>query len=207
MRTFSFLLALLFASTLSFAQNSDKTLVKSLNPEECPNVKIEIKNKKIDAHPWDEGTIRVELEVKANVPEAILAQLVKAGRYSIDGGKDGETYIVQAKNLEKSIFIGGKPLEEEIHIKVKTPGYFAMTGDGVLSKDINEEVIAARSDNPEEAARVLQNMKKIKEDVNMHVNIVSTSNYKGDINLKEFKIVVDGVEMSAADITFGSRDK
>lgn len=202
MKIFSFLLALLMVGTVSFAQESDKTLVKSLNPEECPNVKIDIKNKAINSNPWDEGTIRVELEIKANVPEAILNQLVKAGRYTIEGEKDGETYIVKAGNLGKSITIGGKDLEEEIIIQVKTPGYFAMSDNGVLSKDINEEVIAARSDNPEEAARVLANMKKIKEDVKMHLNVVSTSNYKGEVDLSKFKLVIDGVETTADQIKF-----
>jgi hypothetical protein len=188
--------------TVTFAQDSDKTLVKSLNPEECPNVKIDIKNKAINANPWDEGTIRVELEIKANVPEAILNQLVKAGRYTIEGEKDGETYIVKAGNLGKSITIGGKDLEEEITISVKTPGYFAMADNGVLSKDINDAVIAARSDNPEEAARVLKNMKKIKENVNMHLNVVSTSKYKGEVDLSKYKLVIDGVETTADQIKF-----
>jgi len=208
MRTFSLLMALLFVSSLSFAQKeSDKTLVKSLNPEECPNVKIDIKNEKMAANPWDEGTVRVELDVRANVPEAILVQLVKAGRYSIEGGKDGDTYTVKAPNLNKSIFIGGKALEETISINVKTPGHYAITDEGILSKDINAAVIAARSDNPEEAAKILKEMKKIKEDVNMHLNVVSTSKYNGDIDLSKYKIVVDGVETTADKISFGSNKK
>ena len=207
MRTFSFLLTLLMVGTFSFAQESDKTLVKSLNPQECPNVKIDIKNKGIESNPWDEGTIRVELEVKANVPAAVLDQLAKAGRYSIDGGKDGEVYLVKAPNLDKSITIGGKDLEEEIKITVKTPGYFALAADGTLSKDINEEVIAGRSDNPEDAARIINNMKKIKEDVNMHINVVSTSSYKGEVDLSKYKIVIDGVATTADKINFESNEE
>ncbi len=202
MKTFSFLLVLLMVGTFAFAQNSDKTLVKSLNPEECPNVKIDIKNKSLESNPWDEGTIRIELEVKTNVPDAVLAQLVKAGRYTIEGGKDGEVFLVKAPNLEKAIFIGGKALEEEIKIKVKTPGYFALSDDGVLSKDINAAVIAGRAENPEDVARILKNMQKIKEKVNMHLNVVSTSKYKGEVDLSKFKIMVGGVEMTADNIKF-----
>lgn len=202
MKAFSFLLALLLAGNFAIAQESDKTLVKSLNPEECPNVKIDIKNKAINAAPWDEGTIRVELEIKANVPEAVLSQLVKAGRYTIEGEKDGETYIVKAGNLDKVISIGGKDLEEEITITIKTPGYFAMNDAGVLSKDINVDVIAARAENAEEAARVLENMKKIKEDVNIQLNVVSTSRYKGEVDLSKFKMVVDGEEITADQLKF-----
>lgn len=202
MKAFSFLLAFLLVSSISFAQNSDKTLVKTMNPLECPNVKIDIKNKGLDSEPWDEGTIRVQLEIEANIPEAVLAQLVKAGRYNLDGGKDGETYIVSAPNLEKSITIGGKDLEEVIKIRVQTPGYFALNDAGYLSKDINEETIAARSNNAEEAAAMIKKMKAIKEDLNLHINVVSTSKYKGKVDLSEFKMVVDGKEITADKLTF-----
>ena len=202
MKAFSFLLAFLLVSSISFAQNSDKTLVKTMNPLECPNVKIDIKNKGLNSEPWDEGTIRIQLEIEANIPEAVLAQLVKAGRYNLDGGKDGETYIVSAPNLDKSITIGGKDLEEVIKIRVQTPGYFALNDAGYLSKDINEETIAARSNNAEEAAAMIKKMKAIKEDLNLHVNVVSTSKYKGTVDLSQFKMVVDGKEITADKLTF-----
>ena len=202
MKTFSFLLALLFISSISFAQESDKTLVKTLNPEECPNVKIDIKNKDMVSEPWDEGTIRIELEITANIPTAVLSQLVKAGRYSLSGGKDGETYIVSAPNLAKSIIIGGKDLEEEIKIKVQTPGYFALNDAGMLSKDINTETIAARSENAEEAAAMIKKMKSIREDLNFHVNVVSTSKYTGEVDLSAYKLVIDGQEVTADNISF-----
>ncbi|WP_264793055.1 hypothetical protein [Aureispira anguillae] len=202
MKVFSFLFAFLLVSSASFAQESDKTLVKTLNPLECPNVQIDIQNKGMDSEPWDEGTIRVQLEIKANIPNAVLAQLVKAGRYSIDGGKDGETYIVSAPNLSKAISIGGKDLEEEIKIHVQTPGYFALNDAGMLSKEINEETIAARSNNAEEAAAMIKKMKAIKEDLNMEVKVVSTSKYKGEVDLSKYKLVIDGKEITADQIEF-----
>lgn len=202
MKVLSFFAAFLLLSSVSFAQESDKTLVKTLNPLECPNVQIDIQNKGMESEPWDEGTIRVELEIQANIPEAVLGQLVKAGRYSIDGGKDGETYIVSAPNLNKSITIGGKDLEEVITIKVQTPGYFALNDAGILSKAINEETIAARSNNAKEAAAMIKKMKAIKEDVNMHVNVVSTSKYKGAVDLSKYKLMIDGKEVTADQIKF-----
>lgn len=202
MKVFSFLFALLLTTSAVFAQESDKVLVKTLNPDNCPNVQIDIKNKGIESAPWDEGTIRVELEIKANVPDAILAQLVKAGRYSIGGAKDGETYIVSAENLGKTITIGGKDLEEEINIVVKTPGYFALNDAGILSKNIDAETIAARSDNPEEAAKTIAKMRAIKEILNTEVKITSTSKYKGEVDLSKYKMVIDGKEVTADQIAF-----
>ena len=135
MKWITFFLSLLFSYASMFAQvhDSNKSLIKTLDPKECPNIKIDIRNQNLSTSIWDEGTIRLQLDVQANVPLAVLQQLVKAGRYSLDGGKDGETYIVVAPNLEKSIRIGGKDLEEIIQIKVQTPGYFELY-DNMLSK-------------------------------------------------------------------------
>lgn len=201
MRQLFFLCAFLAMGTALLAQG-DKTLVKTLNPDEAPNVHINIRNQGMESESWDEGTIRVQLEIEANVPEAILAQLVKAGRYSLDGGKDGEIYIVSAPNLEKSITIGGKDLEEKITIKVQTPGYFALNDKGMLSKEINEEVIAARSNNAEDAAALLKKMKSIREDMDIEVSVKSTSKYKKAIDLSTFKIMVEGEEMTVDQLKF-----
>ena len=141
------------------------------------------------------------MDVQANVPLAVLQQLVKAGRYSLDGGKDGETYIVVAPNLEKSIRIGGKDLEEIIQIKVQTPGYFELY-DNILSKDIDESTIAARSSSAEEASALFRKMKAIKQNIVLHTTIRSSSSYKEPIDLSSFKLLIDGVEVRADQITF-----
>lgn len=203
MKWITFLLSLLFSYASMSAQvhDSNKSLIKTLDPKECPNIKIDIRNQNLSTAIWDEGTIRLQLDVQANVPLAVLQQLVKAGRYSLDGGKDGETYIVVAPNLEKSIRIGGKDLEEIIQIKVQTPGYFVMH-DNILSKDIDESTIAARSNNAEEAAALLRKMKAIKQNVVLHTTIRSSSSYKESIDLSSFKLLIDGVEVRADQITF-----
>jgi hypothetical protein len=202
MRKLLFLCAFLAMGTALWAQDSEKTLVKTLNPDQAPNVHIDIRNEGMESEPWDEGTIRVQLEIEANVPAAILSQLVKAGRYSLDGGKDGEVYIVSAPNLEKTITIGGKDLEEKITIKVQTPGYFALNDQGMLSKDINTDVIAARAENAEQAAEMLKKMKQIREDMDFEVSIKSTSRYKGAVDLSQYKMMIDGKEVTADNIAF-----
>ena len=203
MNWISFVFCLVFTSTTLFAQihESNKTLVKTLNPKECPNIRIDIRNQNLSTSIWDEGTIRLQLEVQANVPLAVLQQLVKAGRYSLDGGKDGETFIVIAPNLEKAIRIGGKDLEEVIQIKVQTPGYFVMN-DNILSKDIDASTIAARSNNAEEAAAMIRKMKAIKQNVVLETTIRSTSAYKGNVDLSVYTLVIDGKELSADQISF-----
>ncbi|MCP4440206.1 MAG: hypothetical protein GY810_14780 [Aureispira sp.] len=193
MKALSFLLMCVLMSTLTFAQEteSDKTLVKTLDPEGCQDIRLDFESKNIEANPWDEGTMRVELEISANMPEAILAQLVKAGRYSLDAQKDGETYIVSAPNLGKTVTIRGKDLEENIKVVVKTPGYFALA-DNTLSKNINEEVVAARTDDPAKAKDMIKKMRAIKEKMDFHVNVTSTLKGNAVVDLKEGDILIDG---------------
>ncbi|MCH2022577.1 MAG: hypothetical protein MK207_08880 [Saprospiraceae bacterium] len=180
---------------------SNKSLVKTLNPEQCPNIKIDIKNNNLDVDIWDAGTIRLQLDITANIPLAVLDQLIKAGRYSLDGGKDGEVYIVTAPNLYKEILVGGKEIEEAINIKVLTPGYFELEGD-MLSRDIDETSIAGRSNNAEVVAALIMKMKAITENLTLHVNINSSSNYNGAVDLSKYKLVIDGKEITADQISF-----
>lgn len=198
---FVLLLGLCLAFSLQ-AQESEKTLVKTLNPEEAANVHIDIKNKGMESNPWDEGTIRIQLAVEANVPEAILTQLVKAGRYSLDGNKDGEIYIVSAPNLDKAITIGGKDLEEKITVVVQTPGYFALNDAGMLSKDINGDVIAARANNEAAAKAMLKKMRAIRENVEWDVQIKSTLRKQPDLDLSKVKMTIDGKEVTADELSF-----
>ena len=121
----------------------------------------------------------------------VIDQLIKAGRYNIKSGKDGDTFIVRAPNLEKAILIRDKPLMEEISIHIQTPGYFALV-EGVLFKDIDEEIIAARSANDEQARKLLMEM-KIKENIDWEIEVTTSSSYEGDVKLSSFELVVDGV--------------
>ena len=97
-------LALLLIASATFAQKkSDKTLVKTMDPKGTTSVNFDFRNKGVESVSWDEDFIRVELEVTANFPEAVLGQLVKAGRYTLSSEIEGESFTIKAKNLEKSV--------------------------------------------------------------------------------------------------------
>lgn len=174
MRKLSFLLVFLLGCTLSNAQESDKTLVKTLDPEGASTVALTFKHKGVHPEIWDEGTLRIELEIHANMPEQILAQLVKAGRYSMTAKLDGETFQIDAPNLEKTVTIGGKDLEEEIVVYAKTPGYFIYK-DGKLEKNIDDGIIAevlTRSESTADAKKQLGQMRRIKEKITVTYRFV-----------------------------------
>ncbi len=127
--------AILLVASSSFAQNrSDKVLVKSMNPEGTTAINFDFRNKGVESEPWDEGFIRVELEITANFPEAVLAQLVKAGRYTMTSQIEGDVFNILAKNLDKAVTIGGKDLDDHVRVYIQTPGYYAVS-DGVLQKN------------------------------------------------------------------------
>ncbi|MGH1336016.1 MAG: hypothetical protein ACRBFS_07790 [Aureispira sp.] len=175
---FTFVLLLLVATQNLFAQG-DKTLVKTMDPKGTSMIAFDFRNLGVEAVPWDEGFIRVELEITANFPEQVLAQLVKAGRYTLTPSIDGNVFNVQAKNLDKAVTIGGKDLDDQVRVFIKTPGYYAVSDDGMLQKNFTGEQVemfVERSANKEEAATTIQKLRQIKDEVYIQYRFV----YKGD---------------------------
>lgn len=171
-------LALLLTASATFAQKgSDKTLVKTMDPKGTSSINFDFRNKGIESMPWDEGTIRIELEITANFPEAVLGQLVKAGRYTLSSEINDEKFTIKAENLDKAVSIGGTDLDDHVRIFIKTPGYYAVA-DGVLEKNFTGgeiEAVVGRSTTMQEATKIIQEMRKIKEKVNVEYRFVYTN--------------------------------
>jgi hypothetical protein len=115
------ILALLFMIQYSFAQGDSKTLVKTFDPEGAAQIKFDFKHNAIKPKTWNNNKIRIQMEIRSNYPETLLNQLVKAGRYTLEGVKKGETYVLNAPNLSKKVTVGGKDLQEEIIIHIEMP--------------------------------------------------------------------------------------
>lgn len=175
--------ALLLVAGTTFAQpQSDKTLVKTMDPKGTSSINFDFRNKGIEAEPWDEGFIRVELEITANFPEAVLAQLVKAGRYTLSSSIEGETFHILAKNLDKAVSIGGKDLDDHIRVYIQTPGYYAVA-DGVLQKNFPGEMVEAvvgRATDMKQASKMIKEMRQIKEKVDVKYRFVYKRNKEGE---------------------------
>jgi hypothetical protein len=191
MRAFTVFAFLLCFSFIAKAQEtSDKTLVKTLDPAEATSVVIDFKTAQINPQPWDEKAFRIELIVKSNMPIQVLEQLVKAGRYTLEGVKEGEQYLVTAPNMSKSVSVRGKDLEEEIIVVIKTPGAYVLTNNA-LAKDEAQLAMLDRSGTGTQKAEMM----KIKNKVDIS-NVVLKSTLQNatiDIKLKTGDIVVDGI--------------
>jgi hypothetical protein len=170
-------ITLLFALIITTILSAQTTVVKTLNPQKCPNVNIKVPNHLIEQEAWDEGGVRIDITIEVDLPDAVLQELVKAGRYELLGKKIEDAYILSVPNMDIPISVAEKAIKEMVSIKVTTPKYIAMNATGVLYKDIDEDAIrgGSRSDTREEIEAVIKQMKEIREDLNVEISVVSTA--------------------------------
>lgn len=187
MKQLAFLFAFFFVGTVVAQDN--KTLVKTFDTKESTSVKFNFKNKEVKTEDWPGGTgIRIELEISANMPTQIMDELVKAGRYTLDGSADGEAFVVKAPNLEKTVTIKGTDLQEEIIVRVKTADKYYVQSN-VLEKAINDSWVAR---DGSDAAKVKE-MKKFKSDIEVNVVVKSTlAKQPAKMDLKRGDILIGG---------------
>lgn len=184
---------------------AQQTTVQTLNPQKCPNVNIKVPHELLKHESWDGGGIRVDVLITSNAPQPILDALMKANRYSLDGTKDGDSYIITAPNMEVPLSMGSKTMEENIQITISTPTYFAMNGETTLYKDIDEDAIRGQarsgSDTREEIEAVIKKMREIREDMNVHIKVQSTSKVQS-MDLSAIKLTMKGKVIAVNDIAF-----
>lgn len=117
-------LLLLSALTLSFslqAQQVEKVLVKSINPEATKSVLIQM-NYPVEVQTWSGKIIRVQMNVGLeNGSENILKSLVSAGRYNVRAKANGEIMVLTLPSMAKEVRVGGQELKESISLTVFIP--------------------------------------------------------------------------------------
>ncbi|MCH2042923.1 MAG: hypothetical protein MK212_02190 [Saprospiraceae bacterium] len=178
-----FLLCLLLQGSLSaFAQ--DTKLVKTIDPAGVDAVIMAFAHEGMVAEAWEEPTIRFILEIKTNMPEPIVKQLIKAGRYSMEPVVEGNEMSINMPNLEKVVTIKGIHLEESLSIYAKTPSNFIRNGDRLV-KDISTVVALAEKTTGRALSKdVKMNLKKINNKINIEYKIVS------DVSVEDFEKMV-----------------
>lgn len=191
--------ALIITTTLS----AQTKVIKTLNPQKCPNVNIKVPNHLIEREAWDEGGVRIDITIKVNLPDAVLQELVKAGRYELLGKKVEEAYLLTAPNMDIPISVEAVAIQEVVSIKVTTPEYIVMNTKGTLYKDIDEDAIrgTVRSDTREEIEAVIKRMKEIREDLNVQISVVSTAENQ-EVDLSTFLLTVGRDAVTVGDLDF-----
>jgi hypothetical protein len=199
----SAILFCLFFYCFTYAQND--AVVKTLNPQKCQNVKIKVPNSLIKHEAWENGGIRVDITVTSTTPSEILDKLLKSGRYELQGKVIDNDFYVSAPNMDIPLTLNGKEFKEDVNIKISTPEYFVMNDKADLYKDVDENVVRSRSDTAEEMEEMLKKMKQIREDVNVHIRVVSTSSEK-NVKVSNYTFGLNGKKYTADKIVFPQID-
>ncbi len=189
----------------SFAYAQTDAVVKSLNPQKCQNVKIKVPNSLIKHEAWENGGIRVDITVTSTTPSEILDALLKSGRYELKGEVIESDFYVSAPNMDIPLTLNGKVFKEDVNIKISTPEYFVMNDKADLYKDVDENIVRSRSDTAQEMQEMLKKMKQIREDVNVHIKVVSTSSEK-NVTVSRYKFGLNGKSYTADKIVFPQVD-
>lgn len=156
-----------------FAQeNTDKTLVKTIAPGECTEILIDFKHKDIVAEAWEKQELRLVMEIHSNMPEAIMDQLIKAGRYNISTVNENGVLKIQALNLDKAVTIKGIDLQDEIQLHVSTPSNFIRKGNRIY-KDMDMIVALIEQGGGRLGKDQAAQMRKIGKPINVEVKVVS----------------------------------
>lgn len=187
MKTLASVFFACFLSGALLAQDN-KTLVKTFDTSNSTAVKFDFKSKEIKTETWSGAGIRIELEITANMPTQIMDELVKAGRYSLQGTAEGDMFVVSAPNLGKSVTIKGTDLDEQITVRVKTADRYYVQSN-VLEKAINDSWVAR---DGSEAAK-LKEMKKFGQNIEVDVIVKSTlAKQPAKMQLKRGDILIGG---------------
>jgi hypothetical protein len=149
MRTIKLLLAavVLAMSTLSLQAQDGKTLVRSLDPAGNNAIVLDF-GFPVSGEEWDQNTMRVLLDVKlVNGSEDVLSQLVKVGRYTVEGRIENGKFIVYAPSILKEVTVKGVKMEEQFKATIYVPSGAEVStakGDVVQIESIMAKKLAAQ---------------------------------------------------------------
>lgn len=170
----SFAFALHTGVSAQVGTESDKVLVKTIDPGNAAVVEMAFKHESIVAEAWEKSEIRIELEIHANMPEAIIEQLIKAGRYTITTQTEGDVLKIMAANLDKAVTVKGIDLDETIKIHASTPSNFIRKGSQLM-RDMEMIAALVQSTNGRMGKDQMAQLRKIGKQITVSYKIVSST--------------------------------
>ena len=118
--TFLSLMSLLLV-TPSFAQTTQRTLVKSFNVNNVQSVILNLDGD-VEIRKWKKGLMRVEMKISLeNGNDRLLKSMVIANRFNLDSEISEGQMTVFAPALENQITIRGKEITEKISYIINIP--------------------------------------------------------------------------------------
>ena len=117
------------------AQHSERTLVKSFNPNGNNHLLIDLPGE-LSVSPWNENFVRVQFTIQLeNGSDAILKGLLVAGRYHL-AGETGDAFRVHAPGLARTLPQRSHPLLEKFSVEVFAPSDMRVTQAGAAETGV-----------------------------------------------------------------------
>jgi hypothetical protein len=134
-KIFTLLLSACMLSLPIQAQQVEKVLVKSINPESAKTVQLDLDVPYI-VQTWKSNVIRVQLQVGLeNSSENILKSLISAGRYNVKATIENEVILLSLPQLAKQVRVGGQELIEQVSLTIFLP-------DNLILEDAQDDADA-----------------------------------------------------------------
>ena len=112
---------LLLTAVGLFAQNVEKTFVRSFNLQGAHELALQL-NGAVEVQTWSQTTTRVQMTVGLERgSETMLRSLAQAGRYNLRGQLDGGQYQVNVPGLAREVKVNGYAIGELITYVVFVP--------------------------------------------------------------------------------------
>lgn len=112
---------LLLVGTSLFAQQAEKTLVKTFNLHGNNVVKLDV-NGPVDVRTWNSSTMRVQMTISSeNGSNALLKSLVQSGRYNLRSTQGEEGLVVNAPAFKREVKLGETLIQENLSFVIYAP--------------------------------------------------------------------------------------
>jgi len=112
---------LLLVGTSLFAQQAEKTLVKTFNLHGNNVVKLDV-NGSVEVRTWNSSTMRVQMTISSeNGSNALLKSLVQSGRYNLRSTQGEEGLVVNAPAFKREVKLGETLIQENLSFVIYAP--------------------------------------------------------------------------------------
>jgi hypothetical protein len=112
---------LLMTAVGLFAQNVEKTFVRSFNLQGAQELALEFTGA-VEVQTWSQTTTRVQMTVGLERgSETMLRSLAQAGRYNLKGQLTDGQYQINVPGLEREVKVNGQSIGEMISYVVFVP--------------------------------------------------------------------------------------
>ena len=109
------------STTLTTAQITEKTLIKSFNLGHNDYVEVDL-NGHIEIQEWSNSIMRINVTIGVeNCSEATLKSLMQAGRYNMKAHETENGLTINAPGLNRTVTLRGAELKEDISYVIYKP--------------------------------------------------------------------------------------